>query len=552
MAISPYAGQVARTVPGKVPNINKLRAAFWNDGPDISDPRQLVGFGTSGHRGRPDFGTFNLAHIEAIAQATVEFNHNRNPGPVYFALDSHALSLDAMKVVLGVFAANRCVVKIEQSLRFDDKGGFTPTPALSYAVIQANRRGEQATGMVGSPSHNPPEDGGIKFNPPHGGPADMRDTNWIQARANEFLWHGNRGVKRMPFEQALESGYVQRHDFLNPYVRALAGVIDFDVIKKSQVRIGADALGGAALEYYQAIKEAYGLEYMDVLNAEFDNSFAFMHLDHDGKIRMDCSSEYAMAGLIGLKDRYDVACGADTDGDRHGVVTRLGILKPNYYLSLMGWYLLNNRPDWPRTLGIGQTCVTTSMLTKIAKQANRRSISTPVGFKYAEPEMRTGAAFMFCEESAGAVFLDRSGRVFVTEKCGIISGLLAAEMRAKTGKDLSALYWNDLGNLYGQHFSTRADAAMSESAIDGLATIDLDRIKETTLGGDKIIRITNEAPNGEKMGGILVYTEYGSVALRGSGTEKGVLKVYGESTRSQDHLDQLIKEAPGILARAFK
>ncbi len=543
------AGKIANTVPGATPNLSTINQGYFVR-PDITNVNNLVSFGTSGHRGRGD--SFTESHIEAIVQATVDYRiDNDIKGPLFVGIDSHALSEPAMKTTLKVLSANHTEVLFEEALHFDGKSGFTPTPAISFAILEYNKKHSGADGLILTPSHNPPTDGGIKYNPTNGGPANSKTTKWIENRANEYLKNGNEGVKvEASLEKALKNPLLKRYDFVTPYVKALADIIDMDAIKKSGINIGVDPLGGASLEYYQKIKEMYGLN-MTIVNPNIDMTFGFMNLDWDGKIRMDCSSPNAMKSLIALKDKYDIAWGNDTDSDRHGIVVpSMGLMNPNHFLSVAVWYLLNNRPNWPTNAMFGKTVVTTSLINRILADAGKDVYETPVGFKYFADGLYDKSVSFGCEESAGASFLRKDASVWTTDKDGIILGLLAAEILAKTKKDPGIIF-KELTKQHGMPFYGRIGSAANRETKAKLLDLKASDIKAKTLAGDDIISIMIEAPYGGAIGGLKIVTKNGWAAIRPSGTED-VAKVYAESFISEEHLKLIQEEATQIMIDATK
>ncbi len=528
-------------------DISTLVDAYYSRKPDVSDPAQKVAFGTSGHRGSSAKNSFNEAHILAISQAICDYRQSKSiNGPLFVGMDTHALSEPALKSALEVFAANGVMVMYQKGLR------YTPTPAVSHAILTYNRGRTEglADGVVVTPSHNPPEDGGFKYNPPNGGPADPETTRTIELRANEIIAQGLTAVRRMPFEKAVRAGSTRDHDFIAPYVEDLGNVIDMGVIAKERIRIGADPLGGSAIDFFDLIGERYGLD-LEVVNRVVDSTFSFMTLDHDGKIRMDCSSPYAMAGLIGLKDNFDIAFGNDTDADRHGIVTKgAGLLNPNHYLSVAVWYLFQNRPDWGRDAAVGKTLVSTSMIDRVAASIGRRLIEVPVGFKWFVDGLIDGSLGFGGEESAGASFLRRDGTVWTTDKDGIIMDLLACEMTAKTGKDPGELY-GELEERFGKAFYRRIDVPASPEQKAVLKKLSPGHVTATTLAGEPIAAALTRAPgNGVDIGGLKVVTEGGWFAARPSGTED-ICKIYAESFRGEEHLRRIQEEAAAIVDAAY-
>jgi phosphoglucomutase len=545
MAVHELAGQAAP--PALLINVAALEQAYYTGQPNPDDPTQAVRFGTSGHRGTPLDGTFTEAHIVAITQAVCEYRRSQEiDGPLYMGKDTHAVSGPAQRSALEVLAANG----VETIIQPGD--GFTPTPVISRAILvynQGRTRG-QADGIVITPSHNPPADGGFKYNPPTGGPADTAITNWVQARANELLREGNRGVKRMPYERALAAPTTHADDLVTPYVADLANVIDFDVIRHSGIRIGVDPLGGAAVAYWEPIRQHYGLD-LTVVNDEVDPTFGFMTLDHDGQIRMDCSSPYAMAGLIALKDRFDIAFGNDPDADRHGIVTpTAGLMNPNAYLAVAIHYLIQQRPDWPAHAAIGKTVVSSSLIDRVVAALGRTLSEVPVGFKWLAPGLFDSSFCFGGEESAGASFLRRDGTVWTTDKDGPLLGLLAAEITARTGKDPGQHYAALTAEL-GTPYYTRIDAPATLAQKQALAALEPGAVAATQLAGEPITaRLTRAPGNNAAIGGLKVVTDGGWFAARPSGTED-LYKIYAESFRSPDHLEQIVHEAQTIVQQAL-
>ncbi len=544
MAIHPFAGQPApRSI---LVDIEKLLSAYWTEKPDASVREQRVSFGTSGHRGSSFKRSFNENHIAAITQAVCEYRSAQHTtGPLYLGKDTHALSEPALVTALEILAANGVDVMIDQT------DGYTPTPVISHAILTYNRGRTSglADGVVITPSHNPPEDGGIKYNPPSGGPADTQITKWIEDRANALLTADLQEVKRLPIEQARQASTTRRHDYIGAYVSDLTNVVDMDVIKSAKLRLGIDPLGGSGVAYWQPIVERYGLT-IEVVNPTVDPTFRFMPLDWDGKIRMDCSSLYAMANLIALKDRFDVAFGNDADNDRHGIVTRSGLMNPNHYLAVSIAYLLTNRPGWSSEAGIGKTLVSSSLIDRVAVKLKRKLVEVPVGFKWFVSGLLDGSLGFGGEESAGASFLRRNGTVWSTDKDGIIMDLLAAEMMAKTGRDPSQLY-RDLTNELGEPVYERIDAPATPEQKTILSKLSPDQVRATQLAGDKITAMLTKAPgNGAAIGGLKVVTENGWFAARPSGTED-VYKLYAESFKGKEHLKQIQEEAQALVATAL-
>ena len=523
-------------------DIPRLVSAYYTLSPDISHKEQRVAFGTSGHRGNAYRKSFNEAHVKAISQAICDYRKREGiDGTLFIGKDTHALSTPAQLTAIEVFAANGVSVAIAE----DD--GYTPTPLLSFAIIEANRKaGERCDGIVITPSHNPPADGGYKYNPPNGGPADTDVTSVIEDRANEILENGLKEVKSYPLNEAMDSGYVTAYDFTTPYVRALKEIVDMDAIQKAGLRIGVNPLGGASIAVYQKINEMYGLG-MEILDPYVDPTFSFMHLDHDGKIRMDCSSPYAMAGLIELKDSYDIAFANDADSDRHGIVTpEGGLLNPNHYLSVAIWYLFSSRKEWQTGLKIGKTLVSSSMIDRVAGSLGRTVYEVPVGFKWFSAGLMDGELGFGGEESAGASFLRFDGSVWTTDKDGVILNLLAAEILAKEKKDPARIYAG-FEAQFGKAYYGRIDAPASKAQKEKLKHISPEDIGQEMLAGEKIEGIYAKAPgNGAKIGGVKIVTPNGWVALRPSGTED-IYKIYAESFLSEEHLKRLQQEAREIV-----
>lgn len=545
MFLHPMAG---KPVPAtSLVDVTKLLAAYESEKPDPGIPEQRVAFGTSGHRGSSIKKNFNEDHVLAITQAVCDYRAAQGTtGPLYLGMDTHALSKPAFATALEVLAANRVRVRI------DEIGGFTPTPVISHAILTYNRGrvGGLADGLIITPSHNPPEDGGIKYNPPQGGPADTQVTKWIEDRANALLATDLAGVQRIPFERARAAVTVEPYGYVEAYVEDLASVIDMDMVRSAKLTLGVDPLGGAGLAYWKPIAERYGLT-IQIVNPIVDPTFRFMPLDWDGKIRMDCSSPYAMANLIALRDRFDVAFGNDADTDRHGIVTRsAGLMNPNHYLAVSIAYLFANRPGWRPDAGIGKTLVSSSLIDRVAAKLHRKLVEVPVGFKWFVGGLLDGSLGFGGEESAGASFLRRDGTVWVTEKDGIIMDLLAAEMMARTGRDPSELY-RDLTKDLGEPVYERIDARATPQQKAILSRLSPDQVKATELAGDKIVAMLTTAPgNGAAIGGLKVVTEHGWFAARPSGTED-VYKLYAESFRGREHLRRIQEEAQALIADAL-
>jgi phosphoglucomutase len=545
MPLSPLAGHPAPL--SLLANIPRLVALYYETTPDLADPAQRVAFGTSGHRGSSLNGSFTDAHIAAITQAVCEFRANENvTGPLYLGIDSHALSEPAQITALEVLAANGVTVVIQQGL------GLTATPVVSHAILVHNRAKPAglADGIVVTPSHNPPTDGGFKYNPTNGGPADTNVTGWIQNRANQLLETANRDVKRLPFAKALKAPTTFERDYLTPYVRDLKNVVDITAIKSSGIRLGVDPLGGASLPVWERVVDEYKLS-LEIVNRSLDPRFAFMCVDHDGKIRMDCSSPYAMAGLIALQDRFDVAFANDPDSDRHGIVARgHGLLNPNHYLAVAINYLFQNRPGWPAAAAIGKTLVSSALIDRVAASLNRPLSEVPVGFKWFVDGLLTGRYGFGGEESAGASFLRLDGTVWTTDKDGPIACLLAAEITAHTGKNPGEHY-RDLIARFGEPFYERRDAAATPAQKKILANLSPQNISAKTLAGEPITQILTKAPgNDAPIGGLKVCTANGWFAARPSGTED-IYKIYAESFKGKEHLAALQTEAEALVTSAL-
>ncbi len=534
--------------PDSLVDIPRLLAAYDSLHPDPAVPAQRVSFGTSGHRGSSFAPSFNDDHIAAISQSIADYRAaNHIAGPLFLAQDTHALSAPAFRTALEVLAANDLTLMVDSALQ------FTPTPALSHAILRYNQDkigDAQADGIVITPSHNPPEDGGFKYNPPNGGPADTAVTKWIETRANELLTNKLAGVKRIAYTDALNAQSTHRHDFLTQYVDDLVNVLDFDVLQNSQLKLAVDPLGGAGVFYWPRIVDQYNLS-VEVLNQHVDPTFRFMTCDWDGKIRMDCSSPFAMASMIAKKDRFDVAWACDTDHDRHGIVTRSsGLLNPNHFLAVSIQYLFTHRAGWAETVGIGKTLVSSSMIDRVTKGLNRPMLEVPVGFKWFVDGLTDGSLGFVGEESAGATFLRRNGQVWTTDKDGLIMGLLAAEMTAVTGKDPGLLY-RDLTQKCGDPVYQRIDAAATKEQKAKLGKLSAAQVTATTLAGDPITAILTEAPgNHAPIGGLKVTTADGWFAARPSGTED-VYKIYAESFKGDAHLKQIQQEAQSLVSAAI-
>jgi phosphoglucomutase len=545
MSVDPGAGKAA---PSSVlVNVPRLMAAYYTRRPDPSIAGQRVAFGTSGHRGSALDGTFNEDHILAITQAICEYRRKQAiSGPLFLGMDTHALSEAAWATAIEVLAANGVKVMI------DDRDGYTPTPVVSHAILTHNvaPTGGLADGIVITPSHNPPRDGGFKYNPPAGGPADTLVTRWIEDRANDLLKGDLRLLKRIPFARACRTACV-RHDYMGSYINDLENVVDMAAVRGAGLALGVDPMGGAGVEYWGAIGERYQLP-LTVVDAEVDPTFRFMSLDWDGKIRMDCSSPYAMARLIALRDRFDVAWACDTDHDRHGIVTPgAGLLNPNRFLAAAIAYLFGHRPQWPTASGIGKTVVSTSMIDRVAARLHRPLLEVPVGFKWFVDGLASGAVAFAGEESAGASLLRRDGRVWTTDKDGIALGLLAAEMTAVTGRDPSALY-DELTQEFGEFAYERIDAPATPEEKAILQVLSPGQSAAVNLAGDRITGWLTTAPgNGAPIGGLKVISEHGWFAARPSGTED-VYKLYAESFTGNEHLRRIQEEAQGIIREAFR
>jgi phosphoglucomutase len=543
--VHPMAGKPAP--PEVLVDVDELVRAYYDTVPNPDDPLQLVSFGTSGHRGSSFTGSFNEAHILAITQAICDYRRDHGiDGLLLMGRDSHALSEPAERTALEVLAANGVETRVQEG------GGTTPTPAISRAILAHNRapKGVRSDGVVVTPSHNPPSDGGFKYNPPNGGPADTDITGWIQDRANSYLRDANRGVHRMAYDAARARSTTREEDFLGPYVEDLASVIDLDVIRNAGIRIGVDPLGGAAVAYWPRIAERYGLD-LEVTNPRQDPTFSFMTLDHDGKIRMDCSSPYAMASLVALKDRFDVAWGNDADVDRHGIVTPTGgLMNPNHYLAVAIRYLLEHRPEWRTTSGIGKTLVSSSLIDRVVTGLGRKLVEVPVGFKWFVDGLLDGSICFGGEESAGASFLRRDGTVWTTDKDGILLGLLAAEITANTGRNPGE-HDRDLTEEFGTSNYTRIDAPATPAVKDALKKLSPEAVTAAELAGEPILAKLTRAPgNGAEIGGLKVVAANGWFAARPSGTEN-VYKVYAESFTSREHLDEIVAQAQQIVNSAI-
>jgi phosphoglucomutase len=546
MSISPLAGKPAPRE--MLVDLARLESEYSERRPDLDDPQQLVSFGTSGHRGSPLSGTFTEAHILAITQAICDYRHTQGTdGPLYMGKDTHALSGPAQRTALEVLAANGVEVLIQQ------EDGVTPTPVISRAILVYNRgRAEHlADGIVITPSHNPPQDGGFKYNPPNGGPAETDVTRWVQDRANALLRNGNTGVKRIPLERAIKAATTHQQDFILPYVRDLRAVVDLDAIRSAGLKLAVDPLGGASRPYWEPINTVYGLD-ITVVNPVIDPTFSFMTVDHDGKIRMDCSSPYAMAGLLSLKDSYRLAFANDPDSDRHGIVTpSAGLMNPNHYLAVAVYYLLRHRTRWPVEAAVGKTLVSSSMIDLVVKKLGRRLYEVPVGFKWFVPGLFDGSCCFGGEESAGASFLRQDGSVWTTDKDGLIMDLLAAEITAQTRKDPGEHY-RELTAEFGSSYYTRIDSAATPEQKARLARLSPEAVRESDLAGEPIIAKLTRAPGNDALiGGLKVVAASGWFAARPSGTEN-IYKIYAESLKDQAHLNAIIQEAREIVKNALQ
>lgn len=546
MTIHKLAGKKAPI--GMLANIPRLVAAYYTHKPDPADPEQRVVFGTSGHRGSSLKNNFNENHILAISRAICEYRQSAGiDGALFLGMDTHALSEPALASALEVFAAAGVSVMIQKGL------GYTPTPVVSHAILTHNRDRKKGLcdGVVITPSHNPPEDGGFKYNPPHGGPADADTTQRIADRANELLVGGVDQIKRMPFEKALKSPTTHSYDYIEPYVADLNQVIDMQAVAGAGLKIGVDPLGGAAIGFWGPIAEHYGID-LQVVNPAVDPTFSFMPLDKDGKIRMDCSSSFAMQGLIAMKDKFDIAFGNDTDVDRHGIVTRsAGLLNPNHYLSVAIWYLFQNRPSFRPSAAVGKTLVSTSMIDRISEHLGRQVCEVPVGFKWFVDGLMSGEFGFGGEESAGASFLRRDGSVWTTDKDGIIMDLLAVEIMARTGRDPGEIY-RTLEDRFGSPVYERIDAPATADQKKVLKNLSADRVAAADLAGEPIIAKLTHAPgNGAPIGGLKVVAANGWFAARPSGTEE-IYKIYAESFKGKEHLKRIQQEAQSIVNAAFK
>jgi phosphoglucomutase len=544
-ATNPAAGKPVD--PASLVNVPRLVTAYFVGKPDPNEPTQRVAFGTSGHRGSSLKNSFNEDHILATTQAICDYRREAGlTGPLFIGIDTHALAEPALASAIEVFAANGVEIMI------DAQGGYTPTPVISHAILSHNKGlgGGLADGVVITPSHNPPEDGGYKYNPPHGGPADTDVTSVIEKNANRYIEAGLKGVARIPYDRARKAATTHLHDYITPYVADLGNAVDLALIKSAGVKIGIDPLGGAAVHYWQPIIARYGIN-ATVVNDAVDPTFRFMTADWDGKIRMDCSSPYAMARLIQISDRFDVAFANDTDADRHGIVTRSnGLMNPNHFLATAISYLFAHRPQWGKDAAIGKTIVSSSIIDRVAKKLNRKLVETPVGFKWFVEGLGSGGFGFAGEESAGASFLKRDGSVWTTDKDGIILGLLAAEIIAKTGRDPGELF-TELTAELGVPYYERIDVAATPEQKSALKALGPEQLNMTKLAGEPVMAKRIKAPgNDQSFGGIKVESESGWFAARPSGTED-VYKIYAESFRGPDHLKQIQGDAQAAIAKAF-
>jgi phosphoglucomutase len=545
MPLSPLAGKPPPE--SLLIDVDRLFRDYFEKTPDVNDPGQRVAFGTSGHRGTPEDGSFTEAHILAISQAICEYRASKGiSGPLFLAKDTHAVDTPAHDTALAVLAANG----VETIIATDNE--YTPVPVMSRAILAYNkgRKTGLADGIAVTPSHNPPRDGGIKYNPPTGGPADVDVTSWVQDRANALLREGNKGVKRVSLEKALSAGTTHRKNLLRPYVDDLGNVVDMEAIRSAGLRIGADPLGGASVHVFHLIAEKYGLN-LTVVNPGVDWTFRFMRVDHDGQIRMDCSSPYATAGLVELKDKYQVAFGNDPDADRHGIVVpSVGLLLPNHNLAVSAQYLFTNRPEWSQSAAIGKTLVSSSVIDRVGASLGRKVYEVPVGFKWFVPGLFDGSLGFVGEESAGATYLRRNGEVWTTDKDGPVMDFLACEIMARTGKDPGEHY-RQIENTFGKSFYRREDQAATLKEKSVLGKLTPSAVKNTSMAGEKISAVMTTAPgNGAPIGGLKVATENGWFAARPSGTED-VYKIYAESLKSEEHLSKIFEEARALVKAAL-
>ena len=542
--VSPVAGKPAPRE--MLVDLALLEREYFDGKPDVGDANQLVAFGTSGHRGTSLNGTFTEAHVLAITQAICDYRRTQGTsGPLYMGKDTHALSTPAQRTALEVLAGNNVETIVQE------KDGVTPTPVISRAILAYNRdrQGPPADGIVVTPSHNPPEDGGFKYNPPNGGPADTEVTRWVQDRANDLLRAGNREVKRIPYEKATKAPSTRQEDLVLPYVRDLKNVVDMDAVRDAGLKLAVDPLGGAARPYWEPINSIYGLD-ITVVNPTIDPTFSFMTVDHDGRIRMDCSSPYAMARLVSLKSQYQVAFANDPDSDRHGIVTPTGLMNPNHFLAVAIHYLLTSRPEWSAHCAVGKTLVSSSMIDRVVEKLGRQLREVPVGFKWFVTGLIDGSICFGGEESAGASFLRRDGTVWTTDKDGLIMDLLAAEITARTGKD-PGLHYRELTREFGNPFYVRIDASASPEQKRKLQKLSPDSVKESELAGEPITaKLTNAPGNDAPIGGLKVVAKSGWFAARPSGTESAY-KIYAESFKGESHLNAIISEAQEMVSNAL-
>ena len=550
MSVSPLAGQAPP--PSLIIDVSRLVTDFFTRRPDPDNPAQRVAFGTSGHRGSAFEGTFNEDHILAVTQAVCLYRKTRGiEGPLFVGADTHALSRPAFVTALSVLAANNVTTIVS------DHDEPTPTPVVSHAILTYNHPRDGGTppfpadGIVITPSHNPPEDGGFKYNPPGGGPADPAATRWIEETANRLLAEGLSGVRRIPFDRAMEADTVHTRDYLSAYVADLGEVLDMESIRSSGVRMGVDPLGGAGVHYWGRIAEEYGLN-LTVVRETIDPTFSFMTVDWDGKIRMDPSSPWAMKRLVEMAGKFDISFGCDTDHDRHGIVSpTAGLMNPNHYLAVLANYLFSHRPSWGSQVRVGKTIVSSRMIDRVAESLGRPLLEVPVGFKWFVEGLLDGTVGLGGEESAGASFLRRNGTVWTTDKDGLIAALCAAEIAAVTGRE-PGLHYADLANRFGPHYYRRIDAPADASLRSALGKITPDRIPLKTLAGEPVLRVLTTAPgNGEPIGGIKIESASGWFAARPSGTEE-ILKIYGESTRSEAHLQEILETADREIRKALR
>ena len=528
-------------------NIPHLINAYYTNKPDTADPNQKVSFGTSGHRGSSFKNNFNETHVLAISQAICEYRKSRNiKGPLFIGMDTHALSKPAFITACEVFSANNVIIKIQKDQ------GFTPTPVISHAILNYNKDKTSglADGVVITPSHNPPDDGGFKYNPTHGGPADSSTTKIIQSRANEILSEVNKKVKRVSFEKALKADTTSEYDYIAPYINDLSNIIDMEAISRAGLKIGVDPMGGSGIAYWKPIAEKYSLD-LKIVNSVVDPAFSFMTVDKDGKIRMDCSSPYAMASLIKMKDQFDLAFGNDPDYDRHGIVTKsAGILNPNHYLAVSVWYLFSNRPQWRKDVAVGKTLVSSSMIDRVANSLGKKLCEVPVGFKWFVDGLLDGSYGFGGEESSGASFLRKDGTVWTTDKDGIIMDLLAAEITAKMGCDPGELY-KELKEKFGDPVYERIDTPATKEQKTALSKLSPEQVTMEKLAGEKIIAKLTHAPgNNASIGGLKVVTQNGWFAARPSGTED-INKIYAESFIGEDHLKKIQEDAVDIIRSTY-